>query len=779
MNMPPVRALARPSLSPALPGLALLLLASAVPLAAQNAPASVPAQDEIVVLSPFMVSAEASEGYRASEAISAVRVRAPLIDTASSISVITRDMMDDIAPGRVFDVTRYVAGVQEGRGIQFQDRMIIRGFETQNGARTVDNFLQSADADNVEESIIDRIEVTKGPNAILSPAGAPGGSLNIITKSPSFRPSRTFTVQVGQFNAQKVTLDVGGPLAGSKSLAYRVVASHQDTRTYWSSSGKNKNTAIAPMLTWRISDKTQVTAKLVAAEHELFREPALIIDPATKSGTVDPKLAPGFGYNGLNGTQTWSAVKTHSVDLFTNLTTSVNEHLSFRVAANGRHYFSDADQEFVNGLPGLGNRYNPYTGDLTLDQTWALTNSTLPHNATTNPYVSTPTAFYNPGAVGVRGQIQWTRLNTANFQADGVLTQQWGNVSSQTVAGFGYSRQHGHSRVKDPGSLPAIDLSKPTAYAYPNYPANLTAHNGSAYTNMQAFINERLGFFDNRLYLTGGLLRYSTKTQSWSWNVNTGIANPPSVLDDDKNLWNLSALWKVRDNVSLYVSRSINASPVIANSQPLWRSGEQTEYGFKSEFLNKKLALSGAYFEIAQTNVTVPNPARQNDPTAPEQLVSDLTNKGYEFELMGRVNENLSVIATYSHLNMRDALGRMVRGVADNNASALLNYRFNDGGAKGLALVAGISYSGKRAGDAPINYTALSVVGKTFFFLKAQYVDTVGATYRLNDRYTFRLNIDNVFDRKNYLAVAGGVFWGTGLTTATGRNIRFTTTVNW
>ena len=38
----------------------------------------------------------------------------------------------------------------------------------------------AADADNVEESIIDRIEVTKGPNAILSPAGAPGGALNII-----------------------------------------------------------------------------------------------------------------------------------------------------------------------------------------------------------------------------------------------------------------------------------------------------------------------------------------------------------------------------------------------------------------------------------------------------------------------------------------------------------------------------------------------------------------------------------------------------------------------
>ena len=166
-----------------------------------------------MVLSPFTVSADNADRYRAGEAISAVRVRSALIDTPSSISVITRDMMDDLAPTRVFDVTRYIAGVQEGRGIQFQDRMIIRGFETQGGARTVDNFLQSADADNVDESIIDRIEVTKGPNAILSPAGAPGGSLNIITKSPTFQRQNSFTAMIGLFDAQKITLDMGGPLA--------------------------------------------------------------------------------------------------------------------------------------------------------------------------------------------------------------------------------------------------------------------------------------------------------------------------------------------------------------------------------------------------------------------------------------------------------------------------------------------------------------------------------------------------------------------------------------
>ena len=106
------------------------------------------------------------------------------------------------------------------------------------------------------------------------------------------------------------------------------------------------------MITWRMSDKTELTAKLVAADMWVFREPALILDPNTTASTSDPRLAPGFSYNGLNGTQPWSHNGTHSADLFTVLTTSQNEHLSSRIAANVRYYFTDADQEFVNGLPG-------------------------------------------------------------------------------------------------------------------------------------------------------------------------------------------------------------------------------------------------------------------------------------------------------------------------------------------------------------------------------------------------------------------------------------------
>src|SRR5262249_41117574 len=149
-----------------------------------------------------------------------------------------------------------------------------------------------------------------------------------------------------------------------------------------------------------------------------------------------------------------------------------------------------------------------------------------------------------------------------------------------------------------------------------------------------------------------------------------------------------------------------------------------------------------------------------------------------EFEVQGQVAPNASIIATYSHLHMRDALGRMVRAVADNNASLLYNYRIGEGSLNHLSLFAGVTYSGRRAGDIPgVNFTPLGVVAQVSFYLKPKSNTTIGASYELDKRYIFRLTIDNVLDDKDYIAVAGGRVSGTGLTTAPGTNVRFSTTV--
>ena len=186
------------------------------------------AADDYVELSPFSVSTNRADRYRATDAISAVRIRSSLNDTGSSISVVTRKLMEDIGPGRLFDAVRYLAGVQEGRFYNFQDRVIMRGFENNNG-RTVDNFVNDS-GQNYEESLVDRIEVSKGPNAILSPAGTPGGSVNVITRSPKFTSQNSLTAIVKLYEAQKITLDLTDPVKAVPRLAYRLIGTAQDSQ---------------------------------------------------------------------------------------------------------------------------------------------------------------------------------------------------------------------------------------------------------------------------------------------------------------------------------------------------------------------------------------------------------------------------------------------------------------------------------------------------------------------------------------------------------------------
>jgi len=717
---------------------------------------------DLIILPQFTVSETPVDRYRAADAISAVRVRAALIDTPSSISVLTRDHIDDLAPTRIFDVARYVAGVQEGRGIQFQDRMILRGFES-NGQRTVDNFLQPDDADNVDEVIIDRIEISKGPNAILSPAGAPGGSINVITKSPLYRRERSITAQLGLFDAQKLSFDLTDALSPDSPLAYRLVGSLQDSRRYWSNDARLRNRVFAPMLSYRFSHDTQLTLKFIAAEHWIFREPLLILHPDVDASTTDPYLAPGLSRRALNGIQPWSHVGTHSADVSALLTSNVAENISLRVAAHGRYYYEDSVQEFLS-TPSLSNRYNPFTGELTQDHVWAF-------DPAANTYVSQLSPFFDPADIPVRGDKQSTRRRLANFQTDLAARHRFGEITSQTITGFGLSRRLGRGRAV-PGALPGIDLSRPGLRAEPIWSNTPTIDYDNRFTNWQAYLNQRFGFLDDRIQTTAGILHYDTST--YVRNHITGAA--PGVLDDDKRMWMASLLFKPHPNLSLYYSHSTNSSPIIANDTALWRDGTQDEIGLKTEFFQQRLSFNAACFRISQSNVSVPNPARQTDPSAPESLVSNLGNHGLEFELVGGLTPNLSVIATFSHLRMRDSLGRRVRAVADRNTALLLNYRFRQN-LEGLAITAGVSYSGRRAGDTPIDFTPLNVVGQTSFYLKPYYVTTLGLSYRPDDRWLFRLHVDNVLDDAGYIQQAGGRVSGTGITTAPGLNLKLSTTL--
>src|SRR3954468_5086639 len=234
--------------------LLLVTLVVAPLCAAQTTP---PANSDEIKLPEFSVHTERANSCRATDSLSASRTSGALIDTAASVNVITRNFLEDIGANSMLDATQYISGIANGRlgganGIA--ERQSIRGFE--NDGRTIDNFAAGFQA-NLDPALYERVEIVKGPNAILAPTGTPGGSLNVITKSPQFTASNSVALQLGNYFGQKLTIDSTGPIAGP--FAYRIIAAGQDARTYVP--GRLKQWNVNPQLAWRISQHSLLTIK--------------------------------------------------------------------------------------------------------------------------------------------------------------------------------------------------------------------------------------------------------------------------------------------------------------------------------------------------------------------------------------------------------------------------------------------------------------------------------------------------------------------------------------
>ncbi len=730
------------------PALRLLaLLASSAALQAQTvAPAQPAAPAETVELPTFTVSSERANAYRATDSMSAARIRGALIDTPATVNVITSDFLKDISAASLFDATQYVSGIGNGRlagGSGILDRQTIRGYE--NDGRTIDNF-NSTFQGNLNPLLYERVEIVKGPNAILAPTGTPGGSINVITKSPQFTPYNSATLEVGRFFANQISIDSTGPVPGSQSLAYRLIAGYQDADSFVD--GSIESWSVNPQFTWQISSKSKLTLKMNLISWGTYgaaQNPSITLHASpdlANGGTIGlDTVAPGFVYGEVNGSNADWAARTDRIQRATlEFTTALTDRISMRLAAM-RHYdrfFNDFTGLATPGQSNQSSRYNPYTGIYTPNYTWA--------KDSTGTYVSTFSAQYNPSAITRTAGYENAWNNDTQFQNDYAGNFNLGPVSLQAVAGGSY--QHSTTDTKNAnavaGQLAPLNLNAPDNS--PPHPTSYTISTlrRSENTKKQLYAFARLGFFKDRLFLSGGVSRIWLDAP-----VTNKLNNSMSRLKGSTNTPLGGALFKVTKSISAYYSYSTNANAVTFNNQALFQEGKQQEFGVKSEFFDQRLSISASHFQIKQTNIVTPNPSFFIDPVNnPQFLKADLTNRGYELDVVGGLTKNLSVIGSYTDMKLRDAFGRRRRNIPDTTVNAMLKYDFRDGALKGASVFAGVTHVGNQAGEDPsITATPLGVVAQVSFYAPARTIFNAGASYTY-DHYRFNLNVDNVFDKK-------------------------------
>lgn len=732
----------------------LAALSCAATLAAQTA-TDTASKDEVIELSPFTVSQKSVGRYTATEATSGSRVRVSLMDSPQSITVVTRELVDDIGAGRLLDAAKYAAGISESTIPNAQDRTNIRGFQT-DGA-TIDGFNYFAFS-NVDPVIVDRLEIVKGPNAILSPQIAQG-TINVVSKRPTFKNQGFADLQVGRYDTDGAELDDNRVLIDGK-LAARVVAAVRHNHDQAPGNFNHSQVAM-PMFTYRFSDKAQVTAQLQAYNAYDASYGGLPVDFSV--GTNDH----AHFLNGVSEKTDYygTGIRRHSQGQHYRVFFEATpvEQLSVRLALNTIHWTGDSVGLSVNTSPidpttglhvpevGTGGmvQQDPNTGN------WVWTGRTIANPIFDESSASTP---YAAGSWGFQSRRYY------NLQNDYSYVVNFGDHKATTLAGYmvdylknpSWSYNFGIGNINGVQGGPQPIVVAPTRNLGWGYGINW---------DQQVYASEQLSLWQDRLTLSAGVAHSNYRQYSSDLSRGTSAQNRVHA-----NLPTTAIVLKLIPQVALFADTTRQAQPngtsPATGTNPT-TTGKQYEFGIRTQLLDKRLYSTLTYFNISQNNFSIPNQANATNPppVVPfPPIFTDRKVKGVEYELTAALTEEFSVIGNVAYIHARTPLGggQVFRGVADKTAAVFANYKFNkSSGLDGLSFGLGVDYVSKRPGDNPnpggfIAATSSPgnlVLGQPTFYLPARTLVNAMAAYRIDAHWKAQLNIDNLLN-KDYMAAS-------------------------
>jgi iron complex outermembrane receptor protein len=601
-------------------------------------------------------------GYSATNAKSTLKTDTPLLKTPLSVQVVTREIMDDRQAVSLADaVIQNVSGVS--LGYQFYDSFVIRGFNA-NGA-FYRNGLRFTNLSNLETSNLQSIDILKGPASMLFGRVEPGGLVNLAPKRPQSTPYYSIQEQAGLFGFTRTMLDMTGPLNEDKTLAYRLNISYLNSDSFRDFANK-ENFLVSPVISWRPDESFTLN---VEGEYQ-------------KSRWVDDLGDVGIPAIG-------------------------NRPANIPIS----RYLSD---------PSITSRYKngqeralfAYDWTYRFLENWSVTNRfayssvDLPQHLNYAPRIDETT--------GVMQRATWhmpvgnREFLSTNVDLKGKV--ETGPLTHQLLVGFDYFNFKQIWDGADFLPVPSINIYNPI-YAgtglgaitpdYAFYQSRKDKWTG-------LYVQDQISFWDDRIQILLGGRHDWAETSTANSNASLAAADARRVvIPTSANSPLVGLLIQPLPWLSVYgnYTRSYGASNGTSNNAPLPpQAGTQFEGGVKAELLDGRLTATFAYFDVTKTNITRPIPG-----TNFVRPIGEANSNGVEFDLKGRIDDNWSLIATYSHMEAQitkdedkkgsgGLTGKYLASVPRNAANLWVKYDA-DGMWKGLALGAGIIYVDKRFGD--------------------------------------------------------------------------------
>ena len=190
--------------TPHTPRLLLLTALGSALLAAAHAatPAAPASSEKAIVLDPFTVKSDSLEGYRSQSSASGLGFTLPIEKVPIPLVVLTPQFLADSGGVKVEDALRYVSGVTNTGRTSKEETYAIRGFSTANLLRDGEPFNNSTD-----RAILERVEVLKGPGAIIYGTADPSGLVNVVQKQAHFKTESVVEAMFAEYGSYHGMID--------------------------------------------------------------------------------------------------------------------------------------------------------------------------------------------------------------------------------------------------------------------------------------------------------------------------------------------------------------------------------------------------------------------------------------------------------------------------------------------------------------------------------------------------------------------------------------------
>ncbi|WP_051362189.1 TonB-dependent siderophore receptor [Solimonas soli] len=669
-----------------------------------------------------VVTGRDERSYTVDSSAAATRLPLSLRDTPQSLTVVTRERLDDQNLHTVRDVLDHTPGVYS---YQYDTERVLftaRGFTIDNlmydGVPATTNSNTGSVEDALDLAFYERIEIVRGATGLTTGAGSPAASVNLVRKHADSRHAAVdFAFTQASWNDSRLDADVAVPLTNDGRIRARVVGAYQNRESY---------------------------QDVYSNEKKVFYG---VVDADL---TERARLSVGYDYqNSMPQGNTWGSFPLYFSDgTPTNWPTSVT---------------TAADWSFWN------RRYETAFADLNykFDGDWVL-RSTLSWNR----YTQSSQLFYvygfpdaDSGVVAVdpdNGYGGYAYADRAKVIQRSLDVYASGPFSlfgreHELVVGYNGSRVANNSVKASP--LEAIDggvLPWPVdmfhwngTYPEPTF-GEYTTSNDLTTTQNGLYLATRISILDPLKLVAGA--RYAT------WKIDSFSVYDTlndSRYDYEQTIPYAGLVYDVMQQFSLFTSYTEIFKPQNARDinghylDPI--DGKSYEVGIKGEHFGGKLNTALTLFRTLQDNVAAPiynddgSPAEFPDGSAKNRAIDGTVSRGFELELAGELTQGWNASLGWTHYLIDDADGHAVRTFVPRTLVRLYTTWNPRGALKRLTLGGGVDWQsdsstqvGSPDGGATLHQGDVTLLG-------------LMVRWQFTPQWSLQLNGENLLDKKYYV----------------------------